>query len=130
MAAGAAIVSGGLLGFIFGVPHTRETETGSTAEEEQDSDSNQKSSAASTGPSTTNYRPNTSLEQISDWLTKILVGVGLIEIKVIPEKLKGLAAYIAKGLGDSDQARAFALTHLVFFRLAGSYSASYGLACT
>jgi hypothetical protein len=118
MAAGAAIVSGGLLGFIFGVPHTRETETASTAGEEQDGDSNQNSSGATAGLST-NYRPNTSLEQISDWLTKMLVGVGLIEIKVIPEKLKGLAAYIARGLGDNDQARAFVLTLLVFFSVCG-----------
>ncbi len=31
-----------------------------------------------------NYRSNTNLEQISDWLTKILVGVGLTQQTFFP----------------------------------------------
>lgn len=65
------------------------------------------------------YRPNTSLEQISDWLTKILVGVGLVQIKVIPGEILALAAYLAKGLGGGEQAEAFALTLLVYFSVCG-----------
>jgi hypothetical protein len=118
MAAGAAMVSGGLLGFLFGVPHTREGEPNQI---ERDGRGKSVEQADKPGPSdpSTSYRPNTSLEQISDWLTKMLVGVGLIEIKVIPGKLKGVAAYIANGLGDNDQARAFALTLLIFFSVCG-----------
>ena len=109
MAAMAAMVSGGLLGFLFGVPHTREGETGRSDKEDRDGAKNQDVETGLADPSS-NYRPNTSLEQISDWLTKMLVGVGLIEIKVIPDKLKAIANYVAKGLGNSEQAQAFALT--------------------
>ena len=53
-------IAGGV-GFIFGVPRLR---------------------AASGGGATTSvFVPNTNLEQISDWLTKIVVGVGLVEAK-------------------------------------------------
>jgi hypothetical protein len=98
MAAGAAIVSGGLLGFLFGVPHTREGEAPQTKTEGRDDGVVQ----TETTDTSITYVPNTSLEQISDWLTKMLVGVGLIEIKAIPDKLKGVASYIAKGLGTGD----------------------------
>jgi hypothetical protein len=115
MAAGAAILSGGLLGFLFGVPHTKEGEAPPAKTEGRDD--------ALVRPETTNtsvtYVPNTSLEQISDWLTKMLVGVGLIEIKAIPDKLKGIASYVAKGLGNEEQTSVFALLLLIFFSVCG-----------
>jgi hypothetical protein len=49
----------------------------------------------------------------------MLVGVGLVEIKVIPEKLKGVAAYVAKGLGDDESAKTFAMTELLYFSICG-----------
>src|SRR5580704_6185346 len=118
MAACAAIVSGGLLGFLFGVPHVREGETAQTQSGGRNSPADSEDESGSSGSSIT-YRPNTSLEQISDWLTKMLVGVGLVEIKSIPGKLKGAAGFVAKGLGNNDQAQAFALTLLVFFAVCG-----------
>src|SRR5438105_371895 len=63
MAGGAALLTGGLLGFLFGVPHTRDD---GTIPRRNDSERD------STRESSTSYRPNTSLEQIADWLTKIL----------------------------------------------------------
>jgi hypothetical protein len=59
-AGGAAGFTGGLLGFIFGVPKTLAVG----------------SRTAGGGPANTS-RTNTNLEQISDWLTQILVGAGL-----------------------------------------------------
>jgi len=47
------------------------------------------------------YQPSTSLEQISDWLTKIIVGLALVDIAKIPGKLDALASYIASGIGGS-----------------------------
>lgn len=118
MAGGAALLSGGLLGFLFGVPHTFAGEAGQTNQETSKSASDRQREVGSGGPSTS-YRPNTGLEQISDWLTKMLIGVGLIEIKVIPGKLTTVAAYIAKGLGNGEQAEAFALTILIYFSVCG-----------
>jgi hypothetical protein len=118
MAACAAMVSGGLLGFLFGVPHVREGETAQTPSGERNRSEDSGDERDSAGSSIT-YRPNTSLEQISDWLTKMLVGVGLVEIKAIPGKLKGAANFVAKGLGNNEQAQAFALTLLIFFAICG-----------
>ena len=78
---GAAGLSGTVLGFLFGIPRTTADEADPT------------NKAA--------YRPNTSLEQISDWLTKILVGVGLTQISDIPGKLWQLAEALKEGYPDT-----------------------------
>src|SRR5579859_2165868 len=117
MAGGAALVCGGLLGFLFGVPHTREEGAGRSSGKEPTEETNQPDKLLRSTQTT--YRPNTSLEQISDWLSKMLVGVGLVEIKVIPEKLRGVAAYVAKGLGDDESAKTFAMTELLYFSICG-----------
>lgn len=62
-------------------------------------------------------RVNTNLEQISDWLTKILVGVGLIQIKEIKNAVSGAAVYIAQGIGE--QHRTFAAALVVYFSVIG-----------
>lgn len=115
MAGGAALSISGLLGFLFGVPHTRD-ESQSPAESKAKDGEPKNLRAVGSG---TTYRPNTGLEQISDWLTKMLVGVGLVEIKVIPSKLVRLAAYVAMGLGNNDQAQVFAMALLAYFGLGG-----------
>ena len=63
---GAAGFSGGLLGFIFGVPKSL-----------TDSSENDTNAARHSGT-------NTNLEQISDWLTKVLVGAGLTSLTALP----------------------------------------------
>ena len=59
---GASTLTGGFIGFLFGVPRKRLNE--------------QESSGS-------RYTPNTNLEQISDWLTKIIVGISLVQAKEI-----------------------------------------------
>src|SRR5215831_2761083 len=63
-----AVVLGALLGFVFGIPRTLQHDIAPSpnpgiAEQDQIA-----------------YQINTNLEQISDWLTKIIIGVGLIEL--------------------------------------------------
>jgi hypothetical protein len=111
MAGGAALLVGGLLGFLFGVPHTRDEGTG-----QQRNRSDQQTDKRD---SSTSYRPNTSLEQIADWLTKILVGVGLVQIQAIPGKLVGIANYVARGLGGGSGSDTFALAILIYFSVCG-----------
>jgi hypothetical protein len=117
MAAGAAMLVGGLLGFLFGVPHTREGEQVPTPTKSPEDQGRQSESVVDSA--LMSYRPNTSLEQISDWLTKILVGVGLVQIKSIPGKLKDLAAYIGQDLDGTTRTNAFVLTILIYFSLTG-----------
>lgn len=96
LVAGAALLSGFLLGFIFGIPRVgneRAVEAVATA-----SDGAQASIAED---QSNKVRPNSNLVEISDWLTKILVGVGLVELNSIPDRLGKLAYDLGPGLRPS-----------------------------
>jgi hypothetical protein len=116
IAAGAAWLVGALVGFLFGIPHTRQAEAGTAKP-------GGANPAASSDISPTDpdnrYEPSTSLEQISDWLTKIIVGVGLTQLGKIPGKLKDLANYIASGMGDHPSNQAFAMGIAIYFSVCG-----------
>jgi hypothetical protein len=62
---------------------------------------------------------NSNLEVISDWLTKILVGVGLTEMKSIPSALGRLAMFVAGGAQSTGHDRAFALFVILYFFFGG-----------
>jgi len=105
----AALVAGALLGFLFGIPRTlQQTEPKSTTS------GTEEESARSQG-----YSVNTNLEQISDWLTKILVGVGLTQIPAIGEALGKLIDQIGRGLGSGSGSRSIAGAILVYFVASG-----------
>lgn len=101
MLSGAALFAGGLVGFLFGIP--RRVQRSQEAE----------------GADRSLYGANTNLEQISDWLTKILVGVGLTQIGEIGGALGTLGAWAGKGLGGDDRGSAFAVGLVVYFAIAG-----------
>jgi tetratricopeptide (TPR) repeat protein len=61
---------------------------------------------------------NTSLEQISDWLTKILVGVGLTQLATIPGRLWALGQNFAVA-GSTPIALTIILNHAVVGFFAG-----------
>lgn len=80
----ACLATGFLTGFLFGIPKvTQPAQDGKESKEQA-------------------YRQsvNTNLEQISDWLTKIIVGLGLVELRKVPELMKNLADWIAKAFCD------------------------------
>jgi hypothetical protein len=52
------------------------------------------------------YGANTNLTDISDWLTKIIVGVGLVQLGKIRALLKSAATFVAAGLVDSKKSNA------------------------
>ena len=59
---------------------------------------------------------NTNLEQISDWLTKTIVGVSLVELSKLPPLLDKLARYVASGMSNAGTgATAAALVIIVCF---------------
>jgi hypothetical protein len=98
---GAALLAGGLLGFLFGFPHT-------LSHEQQDTPAN-----------TLGYVPNTNLEQVSDWLTKILLGVGLTQLSSVPGQLQQIAALGAAALGKRDADAVFVASLLIYFLVTG-----------
>ncbi len=92
----ATILVGGLVGFLFGIPRTN--------------------NASNSG---SDYQGNTNLEQVSDWLTKILVGVGLVQLARSPSALAHLADAMKPGFGGADSSAGFALAISIFFTAAG-----------
>jgi hypothetical protein len=115
--AGAAWLTGALLGFLFGIPHTR---AGSGAEKEKTPAFGESApEKRSANERDDRYEPSTSLEQISDWLTKIIVGVGLTQLNAIPGKLRALSSYIAAGMGGGAADEAFAMGTTVYFSVCG-----------
>jgi hypothetical protein len=77
----ACMALGWLTGFLFGVPRV--------------------GTSAPTATDSASAHINTNLEQISDWLTKILVGVGLTQIAKLPHALAEVARHISKDFGKS-----------------------------
>jgi MFS family permease len=112
ISAGAAWLTGAFLGFLFGIPHTRQAQVESSS-----STSGGTHEAVSQSQQGSPYEPNTSLEQISDWLTKIIVGVSLTQLNNIPIKLSELARYIALGMNSDRPNSVLTWNHYFLFRL-------------
>jgi len=104
-AAGCAMV-GQTVGFLFGIPRAKTRQANIPSE--------------SLAPRSIqlSYAVNTNLEQISDWLTKILVGLGLTQIEKMPRILGAAATYIAGGIGGPTM-EVFALAMIVFCTTTG-----------
>jgi hypothetical protein len=121
--AGASFACGGLLGFLFGIPRTlqgdRDTTSPSAIGHVAQEGANQGGAGRTNTDST--YRANTNLEQISDWLTKILVGVGLTQIGRIPGALQALGTYVAPALGGDKSGPSFAIVIFLYFVIAGFF---------
>lgn len=114
--AAAAVIIGGLFGFLFGIPKASQQAVPASP----DAASPTGGSAAAGGPQRGwEYQPNTNLEQISDWLTKILVGVGLVQIRPIGDKLFAVAGGVASALRDPGTNRSFALALILFYAVVG-----------
>ena len=115
--AGMFLLIGNFLGLLFGIPRALQAKS---PEESSDTHSNQgKSSEKSGEREGTPYGPNTNLEQISDWLTKILVGVGLTQIGQIPQALKDYAVYTQAGLGNFSNSYQFSIGLLFYYSISG-----------
>jgi hypothetical protein len=123
LAAGAFLLAGFLMGFIFAIPRI-----GAAPAHPQGSgsDSGQGDSASALkDPAKSRVSPNSNLVEISDWLTKIIVGVGLVQLNKIPGKLGALVSYLASGLRKCDSAaclqssQALALAIIIFYSAAG-----------
>jgi hypothetical protein len=56
---------------------------------------------------------------VSDWLTKIVVGVTLTQFNAIPDWLKDYATYFKPNLGGFNNAEAFAVGLLIYYLTVG-----------
>ncbi len=102
--AGASLFIGVLVGFIFGIPKTSKPSAGSSNPVQSNTD--------------VAYSLNTNLEEISDWLTKMLVGVGLVQLTAIPGYISRIASYWETSIGRHFPA-AYVAALIAFFSLTG-----------
>lgn len=101
----AATLSGGILGFLFAIPRLNKNYN---PREDYDR--------------STKYMPNTNLEDVSDWLTKIIIGVTLTQLGKIPGYLQSIADYLIDNsslLLPVDSAGPFLITLIIYSFVAG-----------
>lgn len=92
-----ALAAGGLLGFLFALPRSVTV----SGEQQGVSGSWQ-------------VQPNTNLEDVSDWLTKIVVGITLVQLAEIPGAARGLFAGVGSGFGGGEAATLLAGVLIVY----------------
>jgi hypothetical protein len=97
----SAYFTGGIVGFLFGVPRTVQ--------------------GSALSKRITQYQGNTNLEQVSDWLTKIIVGIGLVQIGHIVPALSKLAESMKAPLGGLPSSAAFGLGLAISYALLGFF---------
>jgi hypothetical protein len=111
----ACLASGAAVGFLFGIPKILQGARPTAGEPH--------GASADTRPYA--QRVNTNLEEISDWITKIVVGLGLIQLRQIPPYLYSTAEILARSMGslpDGDPLQehtAFALALIIYFAIDG-----------
>lgn len=103
-----SLATGALVGFLFGVPRWVAAKGQAAAVER------------------TRYEPNTNIEQLSDWLTKMLVGLGLVQLHKLGPTISEAAAVLAQGLtlrpgrlAAPGEAQSFATGLVAYFLVAG-----------
>lgn len=94
----AAASVGGLVGFVFGIP--RRVENSPVAAQRA-------------------YAGNTNLEQISDWIVKIIVALGLIELSNLATWFTRLSRTLGSALGPSPTGTTVAAGAVVLFTSSG-----------
>jgi len=103
----ACMSVGATVGFLFGLTKVDQAVNNSQARADADK-------------TDIDYKPliNTNLIEISDWLTKIIVGLGLINLKEIPGQLKRIAIILA-GSSGNDGGLSLAIAIIVGFTVIG-----------
>lgn len=127
----SSFISGALLGFIFGIPRILPHESrlvvsskseGAINKEELNSSISSNPHDTMTGEKTLRgelYGENSNVDQISDWLTKILVGAGLTQLTHVPEALQKYSESVKPALGDFPSSGIFGTAILIFFLVDG-----------
>jgi hypothetical protein len=106
----ACSISGGAVGFLFGIPRALQADR---------TDSSLSEIERSEGLSTYHLRVNTNLEQISDWLTKIIVGLSLVNLRELGQALSAMAEALSSALEPAESNLSFAYALIVFFSITG-----------
>jgi len=108
LTAGACITVGGAIGFLFGIPRVRRLDSKSDDAKKNEETLNQ-------------YEQNANLEQISDWLTKILVGVGLTQIGKIKGNFVEITTFLSQGFTENQATTALFGALVIYYATIGFF---------
>ncbi len=103
----ASYLIGNAFGFLFGIPKTMQERDGMKPENR------------------ISYQINTNLEQISDWLTKMLVGAGLVEFKELVKFLVNISTDISADIGHPN-AQSIIIASILCFAILGFFITYFG----
>lgn len=103
----ASFLAGSLLGFLFGIPRALSSDVVSNSEERD-----------------RRLIANTNIEQISDWLTKIIVGATLVQLGNLARWFDGLTASLSSVFGNpTAQSKAMTGAIILYAAILGFFAA-------
>jgi len=118
--AGATFAIGVLFGFLFGFPPAGNaapaaaTTLGATTPGQI-----AVARSGTAAPHSTSVFQNTNLHEISDWLTKVIVGAGLVDLTRLPPQVSKLAYFMAQSTDPRQPSPGTALAILGYFSSCG-----------
>lgn len=96
LASAAAFFCGTIIGFLFAVPKSLSSPDTAAAQR------------------IGRYRGNTNLEEVSDWLTKIILGLGLVHVDKVIQFIDGLGDAAATSIGPTQGAKLIAISSMIY----------------
>jgi hypothetical protein len=112
---GAAAAVGAALGFLFGLPRSRYAEQSTSNITAAQPGAN---GSATDTPKSGHYLTNSNLVKVSDWLTTIIVGVGLVNLAKIGPAAGDLSNTLEEALGGAAYAGIIGVSVMVIALLA------------
>jgi hypothetical protein len=132
---GAASFVGGLLGFLFGIPRSAESTVSRTRLSHGTATVQEAVAAEGTAPPASppptahataerppQLRVNTNLEDISDGVTKVLLGAGLAQANQIIDGARRLAVFLGPSFGPDKAGQAVAIATIIYGVLEGFFA--------
>jgi hypothetical protein len=106
---------GGVMGFLFGLPRERLSDQLATPSQ----DGTTAPSGAQTSLASAHYLASSNLNKVSDWLTTIVIGLGLVNLGNVLPALRSLAAALEAPLGGAPYAGALGIATMLAALIGG-----------
>ncbi|MEP0266706.1 hypothetical protein [Dokdonia sp.] len=103
---GASFLCGGLGGLLFGIPKKNEIDEGIPKDEIEQTRN-------------VSYIANTNLEEISDWFTKMIIGIGLVEVEKLYKWLITISENISDSINLLGDSSAYVVSLIMYFLIIG-----------
>jgi hypothetical protein len=103
LTAGAAMIAGTLLGLLFGIPRFVSSGKARVRDELKKGEGATGNVASANKDDGPKWVPSSNLAEISDWLTKLLLGAGLVQLTSLGGPARSLIQSVAAGLDTPTQ---------------------------